>query len=242
MAQKFLVKNFGNQHLLKHLFVNNEDILDTHAKCLFCNSRTHATPTGQADVLSIGLDCQPYSNARFKKGKTARTGPPETHPGFATTQQFINMLKTGRYAGFILEQIRQFQDYIMPETGLSYLESFIAQCKDLGFACTAQQLDHGRWCESPKKRIFVIGCSATLGHTQAVKWIASIIASVDQQRGSASQPPPTPVFGTTQAGTGLTHIICVTAPQEAARRARSQAQNSTRICTLFPPPLVHNLM
>ena len=118
------------------------------------------------------------------------TVPVSQHGAFKTGfEEVINYFKTQDVQGFIVEEVKAFGDY-NKSLGTSYLQLFMAECEKLGFAVVAMHLNSDVWVEMPRSRIYIVGCKASQGHVDGIKFIAE---AVEEAVGYRKINKPTPI-------------------------------------------------
>jgi len=129
-AQRYLKHQFGNR--FQHGFTDNAAFVDGHGKCFF-HGKDCNFPAMRPDISIHGLPCQAYSWMRQRSGSTKNTGQVWQHPGHAEVfEGFHSYLTERQPRGWIVEEVPALAQ---PDkrTGIPFLQTFLTQCKSLGY-------------------------------------------------------------------------------------------------------------
>ena len=206
-AQRYLKHQFGNR--FQHGFTDNAAFVDGHGKCFF-HGKDCKCPTMRPDISIHGLPCQAYSWMRQRSGSTKNTGQVWQHPGHAEVfEGFHSYLTERQPRGWIVEEVPALAQ---PDkrTGIPFLQTFLTQCKSLGYCVVVLQMDHVVWVEMSRSRLWMIGFSKELGHKAAADAFLEIVHESQQFR-QLGEP---------------THIWKVVSPNSDAEMERQQYEES----------------
>ena len=128
------------------------------------------------DVSSGGFPCPPFSQARTRTGKSARTGPTEAHPQFCMVmQEFIDYMKFRMPMSFWLEEVRGFMLPLVALNGRSPCQVVAADLQTIGYSCQCLTLNHSAFLKNTRERVFLFGCRPEGGGMKGAEDIRDII-------------------------------------------------------------------
>ena len=144
LARRFIASRAGAQHLFKSMAdqVAGEGFCCIHGKVCRLVERP--------DLSVGGLPCQPFTKYRRRDGSSSKQAGTRDHPGFAVISGFHAYLESRKPRGFLVEETASMAD--ANREGGSYLEEFVAEVAQLGYAVRAMKLGHRVWCEQPRER------------------------------------------------------------------------------------------
>ena len=204
IARKWLLYHWSGH--VDHIFEDVQAYVDGGAYCYLHHQNCKCSPS-RPHVSIGGLPCPPWSRARQKSGRTARTGAAEHHPAFDTVfRLWGDYLDSRKPHTFWIEEVDTFMNE--PKDGSEApVIIFMRMCVRRGYATRSLLIDNCIFSDgAPRRRCYVLGIGRDCGHSQGADWVMTRIQDCIQHRKLGAATP-------------LENIVAMFSVAEVARRA-----------------------
>ena len=192
-AQAWILEHFSED--LAHGFEENDAFTNADGGYCFLHRRVCRPEAEQADLMSAGYPCPPFSKTREKGGDSARTGTADNHPELSTLMDgFPAYLAARRPKCFFLENVVELSTLSPRGSPHTFLMILMRRVSRLGFSCRAVIMDHGVFFAVPRERLFVLGCSDKCGGSDGVEWVKAEVLNVYNLRKLQAPTPLSAVW------------------------------------------------
>ena len=161
---------------------DNCGLLPQGGKCFSCGVPMCPGSAVRPDIVSAGFPCPPFSKARQKTGRTAKTGPTEGHPDYNFVMvDSIKYLQVRQPFSFFVKEVLGFLQPLVALDGLSPCQVMVKKIElQTPYSCQAVKICHSLFVKNTRGRVWLVGVHQEAGGAAAAVHVRNVIVAAKQ--------------------------------------------------------------